>query len=155
MTRAAPRGHHRIAVVLLLVLPVLLSGIATDHAGAGAAAKKRDRMLQLLNQVRADENRRPLRLDADLSRYALRHSRRMAESGSLFHSSDLAARLQGREWSIGGENVGVGRPLADVLATFMASRPHRRNILRRGFDHAGIGVVKSDGNLWVTIIFYG
>lgn len=155
MTQVTARGRHRIAVVFLLVLPLLLSGIATDHARAGAAARNRDRMLQLVNRVRADENRRPLELDAELSRYALEHSREMAEVGSLFHSSDLAARLKGREWSIGGENVGLGPSPGDLLAAFMGSKPHRKNILRRGFDHAGIGVVKSDGNLWVTVIFYG
>ena len=37
----------------------------------------------------------------------------------------------------------------------MASRPHRRNILREAFDHTAIGVVESDGKLWVTVIFYG
>jgi len=154
MTRVAVPSRHRIAVVLLLVLPVLLSGFATDHARAGAA-RNRDRMLQLLNQVRADEGRRPLELDAELSRYALRHSRAMAEAGSLFHSTDLAARLKGREWTIGGENVGDGPSLEGLLDAFMGSAPHRKNVLRRGFDHAGVGVVKSDGSLWVTVIFYG
>ncbi len=37
----------------------------------------------------------------------------------------------------------------------MGSKTHRRNILRNGYDHAAIGIVKSDGNLWVTVIFYG
>lgn len=149
------RGRHRLAVVLLLVLPLLLSGVATDHARAGAVARNRDRMLQLTNDVRADRSRDVLELDSQLSRYALRHSRAMAEAGYLFHTDDLAARLKGRDWSIGGENVGMGSSLGDLLAAFMDSRPHRKNILRRSFDHAAIGVVKSDGNLWVTVIFYG
>ncbi|HZD18896.1 MAG TPA: CAP domain-containing protein [Actinomycetota bacterium] len=155
MVRATARVRHRIAVVLLLVLPLLLSGIATDHARAGAAARNRERMLQLTNEVRTDRNRRALELDAELSRYALKHSRDMAEAGSLFHTEDLAARLKGRDWTMGGENVGVASSLSDLLAAFMGSKPHRRNILRRGFDHAAIGVVKSDGSLWVTVIFYG
>jgi uncharacterized protein YkwD len=37
----------------------------------------------------------------------------------------------------------------------MASKPHRKNILQSGFDHVALGVVKSDGNFWVTVIFYG
>jgi uncharacterized protein YkwD len=41
------------------------------------------------------------------------------------------------------------------MGEFMESKPHRRNILRRGYDHAAVGVVKSDGSLWVTTIFYG
>ncbi len=38
---------------------------------------------------------------------------------------------------------------------FMASTPHRRNILNREFDHFAVGVVESGGNVWVTVIFYG
>jgi uncharacterized protein YkwD len=155
MAQAKVRGRRRIAVMLLLVLPLLLSGIATDHARAGTAARNRDRMLQLINEVRADRDRDALGLDAELSRYALEHSRDMAEAGSLFHTEDLAARLKGRRWSAGGENLGVGSSLTDLLAAFMGSKPHRRNVLRAGFDHAAIGVVKSDGSLWVTVIFYG
>lgn len=155
MGEAIGRGRHRLAVVFLLVLPLLLSGVATDHARAGAVARNRDRMLQLTNQVRTDRSRDVLELDSQLSRYALRHSRAMAEAGYLFHTDDLAARLTGRDWSIGGENVGMGSSLSDLLAAFMDSKPHRRNILRRGFDHAAVGVVKSDGSFWVTVIFYG
>lgn len=155
MAQALVRSRHRVAVVLLLVLPLLLSGIATDHARAGTAARNRDRMLQLVNDVRADRSRAALELDAKLSRYALKHSNDMAAAGYLFHTEDLAARLKGRRWSMGGENVGVGSSLTEVFAAFMGSKPHRKNILRGGFDHAAIGVVKSDGKFWVTIIFYG
>jgi len=155
MGKVIGRSRHRVAVVLLLVLPLLLSGVATDHARAGAVARNRDRMLQLTNEVRTDRDRQVLELDSQLSRYALRHSRAMAEAGYLFHTGDLAARLKGRDWSMGGENVGVGSSLDDLFAAFMGSKFHRKNILRRGFDHAAIGVVKSDGNLWVTVIFYG
>jgi uncharacterized protein YkwD len=37
----------------------------------------------------------------------------------------------------------------------MKSRPHRKNILRTTFDHAAVGVIHSNGSLWVTVIFYG
>jgi uncharacterized protein YkwD len=79
----------------------------------------------------------------------------MAEEGELFHSEDLRGVLDGVEWSLGGENVGVGSSLSDLQAAFMASKPHRRNILQKGFDHVALGVVKSGGNFWVTVIFYG
>jgi uncharacterized protein YkwD len=45
--------------------------------------------------------------------------------------------------------------LADLQAAFMASTPHRRNVLQAGYDHVAIGIVKSAGNFWVTVIFYG
>jgi uncharacterized protein YkwD len=112
-------------------------------------------MLRLTNADRTDADRRDLDLDQKLSRYATKHSRDMAEAGYLFHTEDLAEVLDGVDWSLGGENVGVGSSLEDLEAAFMASKPHRRNILEKKFENAAIGVVRSDGNLWVTVIFYG
>jgi len=147
------RNRTRIALVLLLFLPLLL-GPRTE-ASAGGSARYRSRMLQLVNDVRERNDRRLLRVDRKLSRYAIRHSQEMADAGFLFHTPDLAGKLDGRNWSIGGENVGFASSLRAVMGGFMDSPPHRRNVLRRGYDHTAIGVVKAGGNLWVTTIFYG
>jgi uncharacterized protein YkwD len=149
------RSPRELASALLLAGCLLVSGIASDQARADTAATHRAEMLQLINGDRADRHRDLLVLDERLSRYAKRHSRDMAEAGTLFHTGDLAAKLKGRDWSMGGENVGVGSSLTNIEAAFMGSRLHRRNILQRRFDHVAIGVVKSDGNIWVTVIFYG
>lgn len=145
----------RIAAVLLLCVCLWLSGTATDQARAGESAQRRAELLQLTNEARDHKDRAALALDAKLSRYAVKHSRAMAEAGGLFHTEDVADKLGQRDWSMWGENVGYGSSLTDVQAAFMGSTPHRRNILRAGFDHTAIGVVESDGNLWVTVIFYG
>ena len=153
--RTRTRSGKAAAGTLLIVLALLFSGIATDHARAGASPKRQGRMLELTNRDRADHGKKALDLDAKLSRYAKRHSREMAESGGLFHSEDLANELKGIDWSIAGENVGVGSSVLDLEDAFMGSKTHRRNILQRRYDHAAIGIVKSDGTLWVTVIFYG
>jgi uncharacterized protein YkwD len=155
MEQASSRSRTPIAAVLLLCACLLLWGSATDQARAGESAKLRSELLQLTNEVRDQEDRDALALDARLSRYAVRHSRAMAEAGQLFHTEDVADKLGQRVWSMWGENVGYGSSLTDVQAAFMGSTPHRKNILRAGFDHTAIGVVESDGNLWVTVIFYG
>ena len=155
MAQAIARSRTRIAAVLLLCVCLWLSGSATDQARAGESSKHRSELLQLTNEARDHKDRDVLALDAQLSRYAVRHSRAMAQAGQLFHTEDLADKLGQRDWSIGGENVGYGSSLTDVQAAFMGSTPHRKNILRTGFDHTAIGVVESDGNLWVTVIFYG
>ncbi len=139
----------------LLVLALLAPGIATDHARAAASQARREQMLALTNEARATHGRQELDLDAKLSRYAARHSRQMAKAGTLFHTEDLADKLNGLDWSMGGENVGVGPSLTDLQGAFMGSKTHRRNILQKRYDHAAIGIVKSDGTLWVTLIFYG
>ena len=147
------RGSQAAAAFLVIV--VLLSGIATDHARAAAAAKPQEQMLALTNESRADHGKSALAMNAKLSRYAKQHSQDMADAGYLFHSEDLAAELEGLDWSMGGENVGVGSSLTDLQDAFMHSKDHRKNILNKVFDHAAVGVVKSDGSLWVTVIFYG
>ncbi len=154
MTQVLARSRRDIAVVFILVSSVLLSGLWADQARA-AAATGREQMLALTNEDRTDKGKSDLGLDAKLSRYAKKHSREMAQEGYLFHTDDLAAELKGVEWRVGGENVGVGSSLTSLEQAFMSSKPHRKNILRGGFDHAAIGIVRSDGKLWVTVIFYG
>jgi uncharacterized protein YkwD len=147
--------RRRAALVFLLVAAFLAQGLATDPARAGDTVQNRAEMLQLTNDDRAERDRDELRLNDRLSRYARRHSRAMAERGELFHTPDLADKLQGTGWSIGAENVGTGRSLEALEDAFMGSRPHRKNILRAGFERTAIGVVESGGSFWVTVIFYG
>lgn len=154
MTHVALRSRTRIAAVLLLCVSVLLSGIATDHARAGARQDRLE-MLQLTNDARENRGKDPLKLDRAMSNYAYDHSKAMAHDGTLFHSDDLASVLGDRDWSMGGENVGVASSLSDLQQAFMDSKLHRRNILQSGFDHAAVGVFESDGSFWVTVIFYG
>jgi len=153
MTRSVSRSRRRMALVFLLAAVLVSSGIAITPAHAGS--RLRAEMAPLINDDRADKDRAALELDLELSRYAKRHSQDMVDAGALFHTIDLAAKLKGKHWSIGGENVGVAPSLPDLEDMFMASTPHRRNILNREFDHFAVGVVESDGNFWVTVIFYG
>jgi uncharacterized protein YkwD len=153
MTKSGNRSRRRVALVFLLAAVLVSSGIAITPAHAGTGL--RGEMVPLINDDRADRDRAALELDLELSRYAKKHSQDMADAGGIFHTSDLAAKLKGKQWSIGGENVGMGSNLQDLEDMFMASTPHRRNILNREFDHFAVGVVESDGIFWVTVIFYG
>jgi uncharacterized protein YkwD len=153
MTKSVSRNRRQVALVFLLAAVLVSSGIAITPAHAGTGL--RSQIVQLTNDDRADKDRSALELDLQLSRYAKKHSQDMADAGEIFHTDDLAAKLKGNDWSAGGENVGIGPNLRDLEAAFMASTPHRGNILNREFDHLAIGVVESDGNFWVTVIFYG
>jgi uncharacterized protein YkwD len=147
------RSRRQVALVLLLAAVLVWSGIATSPALAGTGL--RGEMLQLTNDDRADHGRRTLDLDAELSQYARRHSQAMAEAGEVFHTERLVARLKDKDWWAAGENVGAGPSLSSIEAAFMDSTPHRRNILNMDFEDVAVGVVQSDGNSWVTVIFYG
>ncbi|MEW6058923.1 MAG: CAP domain-containing protein [Actinomycetota bacterium] len=154
MTGVGTRGRRATAAILVLAVAFLAEGLVPRAADA-ASAQPRDRMLALTNQDRSEHDKIQLALDAQLSRYAKQHSRQMADKGYLFHTTDLAAKLKGRDWSVGGENVGVASTLASLEKAFMRSKNHRKNILRKGFDFAAVGVFKKDGDFWVTVIFYG
>ncbi len=144
------------AAISLLLVAFLVFGFA-PHRAEAAGTQGRVQLLSLTNEAREKENKSDLTLNNKLSRFARKHSRAMAKKGLLFHteSDALLKALQDYDWSIGGENVGVGSTLDGLQSAFMHSKEHRKNILRKQFDHAAIGVVHSDGRLWVTVIFYG
>jgi uncharacterized protein YkwD len=112
-------------------------------------------MFNILNRVREHHGLRPLHLNLDLSGTARHHSRRMASDGTIFHTSNLYAKVRayGADWW--GENVAAAGTLKRTRTLWMHSAEHRANILCRHFDHMGVGVVRAHGFDWVTVIFYG
>lgn len=156
MFRIITRGR-RTAAVALIAASVVLLPVLTPQRAEAVAHSNREHMLQLTNDARTARDRDELAFARALSRYAKQHSRDMAEAGYLFHTDadTLRSVLEPYDWSIGGENLGVGSDLESLQDAFMASKPHRQNLLRRAYDHAAIGVVEQDGRVWVTLIFYG
>lgn len=146
------------------LVPARLDAEAAERVGPvrGQAqilvrADLREDFLALTNADRASHGVRELSRADRVERYATRHSRRMANLGYLFHSGDEQIRgaLEGSGWRVAGENVGAGATLASLEDAFMASAPHRHNVLELSFDHTAVGIVEADGVVWVTVIFYG
>jgi len=159
MLSIAHPGIKRIPVLMLLAT-VLLSGVVHDRADAATLAQKAER--NLMNLERRPMERSTFKLEKRLSKIARRHSRRMAASGTLHHNPNLAQDVGQRRWRRLGENVGVAGSSASIQETlrmlhgaFMDSTAHRRNILYRKYRKIGVGVVRSDGRMWVTIVFLG
>ena len=151
-------GRRTLAAVLALLLSaLLLIGSAHPADAEGERFGRRRQMLSLTNQDRETRDRRELGFAAALSKYAKSHSAAMARKGYLFHSTDdqLRDALEGYDWTIGGENVGVGGSLETLEEAFMGSKLHRQNILRPDFQRAAVGVIRDGDRYWVTVIFYG
>ena len=143
-------------VVIALGVVLAFSLLATAQP-ASASVTDRGYMVHLTNADRERHDVDDLKIDRLLCEYAERHSREMASAGSLFHSTDdqLRAALGSRRWVIAGENVGVGTDLPALERAFMASPPHRENVLRTTYVHAAVGVVTRGNRVWVTVIFWG
>jgi uncharacterized protein YkwD len=144
------------------LLALLMCGMAFLGTIGGAAVGEerigaRRYMLALTNHDRANHDRASLSFAERLARYAKSHSQAMANKGYIYHSTanQLLSALEGYNWQLGGENVGVGGSLESLEDAFMASTDHRKNILRRVYDHAAVGIVRQDDRIWITVIFYG
>jgi len=153
------RRHHmmratRIGSILALSLVATLA-LGAMAPNAGARTLRRDHLLELMNARREHRNVGDLTISPRLSRYAKTHSRKMAKRGYIFHTRSLSSRLRSVRWSIAGENVGAGGDLETLFQAFMDSAPHRRNILRGSFKHVGLGLFSRNGDLWITMDFYG
>ncbi|MGH2656415.1 MAG: CAP domain-containing protein [Actinomycetota bacterium] len=153
METRSPRRIVR-AAVLTLALATLIGPLAANPAAAANSGEKELRTY--VNEARDERGARELGMRKFLVRAARRHSRQMASSGQLVHSTDLASYVGSRSWSIIGENIGYG-PSMDVLHdAFMDSPPHRKNQLNRRFRNIGVGMaVGDDGQIWVTVLFLG
>jgi uncharacterized protein YkwD len=114
--------------------------------------------LCLLNAERREAGLRPLRRDPALRRAALLHSRDMVKRRYLEHRNPDGLEAHDRIVRAGyrlrrggfstGENLATGTVGLDspavIVDGWMHSRGHRRNILRRGFEEIGIGIVPRD-----------
>jgi uncharacterized protein YkwD len=82
----------------------------------------------------------------------------MAQHQSLTHQ-DLNAVLGGTSFSTVAENILAGpggMSVGDMEAAWMASAPHRQNILNGAYTAAGVGIASSsDGQVWVAVEFGG
>jgi uncharacterized protein YkwD len=121
---------------------------------AGDVDAVRDVTLCLINRERTQRGLRRLRANADLQDAAQGHSSDMTARRYFEHDSPGGATMVDRikragyvraraAWTV-GENIAWGTgDLATprrIVASWMASPPHRANILRGSFKEIGIGV---------------
>jgi uncharacterized protein YkwD len=121
---------------------------APDNVEAVAAAT-----LCLLNEQRRAHGLAPLAADPLLTRAAQAHSDDMVHRGYFEHTAPdgqtVQDRIRATGWGAGGrastgENIEWGLRAkatpAAVVAKWMASPPHRADILRPAFTQIGVGI---------------
>lgn len=151
-----PRGLLVVAFALALTLP---AGASAGTSGATGSTLTRASSLESLvlaeiNAVRAAKGVHPLGRSAALSHAANGHSRSMVTLGFFSHESlngtSFSQRLgrfytrSSNAWTV-GENLamfgGVAPSARAIVDAWMASPPHRANVLRKQFREAGIAIV--------------
>ncbi|MFD7133800.1 CAP domain-containing protein [Streptomyces sp. NPDC059894] len=127
---------------------------ASTSDAAATASDAVTRVVALVNSERGKAGCSPLTLNAKLTKAAQDHSADMALHSNMSHTgsdgSDAAERLTraGYSWSSYGENVAYGYSSAEeVMAGWMSSPGHKRNILNCDFKEIGVGLAQP-GNYW-------
>lgn len=110
--------------------------------------------LDFVNWSRGTNGRRAVSGDSSLMAKAQAWSNHMARTGRLEHSGGGSSVSTSGIWNWCGvaENVGYGASTHAVHQSFMASGPHRRNVLGN-FDRVGTGVTRRGGIVWVTEVY--
>ena len=112
-----------------------------------------------INQDRGAAGLGGLAWDDQLSGLAQTHANELAAAGVLWHS-DLGAWL-GLPWMSAwrslGENLLQAAPGTNSYSAedmWMASPPHRANILNGGFNRVGVGAATDGaGRVWMVALF--
>ncbi|KAF5992861.1 CAP domain-containing protein [Streptomyces sp. WAC00263] len=135
--------------------PKATASASPSTAGTTAPASAAvARVLALVNSERGKVGCSSLTLNAKLSKAAQDHSADMASHQNMSHTgsdgSDPGQRITtaGYTWSAYGENVAFGYSTPEeVMAGWMSSPGHKRNILDCGFKEIGIGLAQP-GSYW-------
>jgi uncharacterized protein YkwD len=128
--------------------------------GQSAASATPDELavVRVMNSVRASHGVPPLRVGRALTRAARSHSADMARRGYFDHGAFVRRlRAFGVRAPYVGENLASGtQPLAAaaIVEMWIASPPHRQNLLDRGFRRVGVGEAGATTRL-VTADFAG
>jgi hypothetical protein len=140
----------RLPTPLVLALVAALS-LVLLAPGATARAASGD-LYQAVNASRQAAGLTLLARDARLDAVAQAWSEEMVRTQDLAHNPRLSAQVPSG-WSRLGENVGYASSDSTLHRAFMASAPHRANILG-SYTSVGIGWAKdSSGRIWGTHVF--
>jgi uncharacterized protein YkwD len=123
------------------------------------------KVLSLMNQFRSNHGLAPLRMAGGVRVVARDRSRSMKNgnyfshvspsgvtAGSMLHSRSISNAFWGE--AIGWTNsLGLNAGARWMVDWWKGSTPHRRLMLRRDFNYAGIGVARDGGKTLWTIVF--
>jgi len=114
-------------------------------------------VLAAINAERLSNGRTALVYNKRLEAAARAHALDMAKRGFFSHTgsdgSDVGKRMKraGYKYCFGAENVAFGqKSLSAVMAAWMKSSGHRKNILNRKVE--SVGLARATGDRWVMVL---
>jgi uncharacterized protein YkwD len=118
-----------------------------DTSPVATEAEAEQRMLELVNQDRADAGLPPLAWDERAAEVARGHSREMLATGDVAHVSQTTGNAADRVKAAGIktaavlENIARAYGVAEAEAGLMNSPGHRANLMSKSVTHVGVGIV--------------
>jgi uncharacterized protein YkwD len=116
-----------------------------------------------INEIRQENNLKPLRRNEKLVQVAREYSRQMAIKHFFAHASPSGDTVVQRVHAVGifywvmGENlfksVNIAQPVEPAVRGWMKSPGHRENILYSAFTETGIGIWRQGNTYYVTQVF--
>ncbi len=130
------------------------SGVAAAIAPAAHAdpGSEEAQFLALTNQLRSTLGIQQLTPNAQMTSIARNWSAQMAAAGTISHNPSLTSQAPSN-WTRLGENVGMGGAVQAIQTAFINSPHHYENLANGAYNQVGIGVVDSNGTIFVTVDF--
>lgn len=153
--RILASGAAAMLLAAVAILPTAAPPAGAAPSGPAVArfqewgAVEEQAFVDKINQLRSSLGLAPLAVDVELTGQARLWAQTMKGTGSIFHSSDLAAGISA-DWEKLGENVGVGGTVDSLFDAFVASPKHYENLVDPSYRFVGIGVVWDGGRMFTT-----
>ncbi|MEM1485114.1 CAP domain-containing protein [Oscillospiraceae bacterium PP1C4] len=122
----------------------------------GSYREFQKRVVELVNEARAQNGLGALTENAELDKIATLKSQDMADLNYFSHTSptygspfDMLSQF-GITYRAAGENIAMGQPTPEaVMNAWMNSQGHRENILNANYDKIGVGIVKNANGQYI------
>jgi uncharacterized protein YkwD len=129
-------------------------------AGDDVSSDAAHDLLNRINQLRAQNNLSPYRLNSTLAEAALRHSQDMANTGRIDHTGSDGSTVKQRVRDAGYGNLPAGEiifggqvSLDDAWAFWSTDPPHLANLLSSRYNEMGVGIVTANNRTYYTVDF--
>jgi hypothetical protein len=137
------------ALVCVMITTACL-GLANQTAAVAADGGAEASFVAQINSVRAQNGVGPLAVHAELVGIARDWTDQMVANGGISHNPSFSSQVSAN-WTKLGENVGVGYSVSDLMAAFVASPGHFKNLVNPSYNYVGVGVsYGGDGRMYVT-----